>query len=302
MDGNATSDVWVVKLSADGAVEWTKALGGSKDDIGYSIKEASDGGFIIAACTFSSDGDVGESGGGGDAWVIKLSKDGEIEWAKTYGGSMEDGIVDIQLTMDDGYIAAGYSSSSDGDVGENKGEYDYWVIKLSADGDMQWERSYGGSASDRLSHVLVMPDGSYAIGGFSASHDGDNPGEYSDLIIKLTQTGDIEWAKAVGGRNLLGFQLTAEGSYVTCGFQGPETGMPTDYTWGARWSAQMEFELEMGFPKKATRSIECGIWRSPQMPTHLGNIFSPDISARLKTRQTSGSQNLARIRNRQMTR
>jgi hypothetical protein len=124
-------DVWVVKLSKLGEIEWSLALGGSEPDHGYAISKTIDDGCIVAGSTESQDGDVQGNDGGADLWVIKLSEGGIIEWQKTLGGTQAEQGFDINQVSDDGFIATGFTRSNDGDVTDNSGGKDYWVIKLA---------------------------------------------------------------------------------------------------------------------------------------------------------------------------
>ena len=135
-DGDVTGnhgreDFWAVKLSATGAIQWQKCLGGSGWDVATSIQQTSDGGFIVAGRTNSNDGDVTGNHGNDDFWVAKLSSTGAIQWQKSLGGSGEDKAYSIQQTSDGGFIVAGYTASNDGDVTGNHGYDDFWVVKLS---------------------------------------------------------------------------------------------------------------------------------------------------------------------------
>jgi len=141
-DGDVTGnhgyyDYWVVKLDSSGTLEWQKSLGGGSNDIGKSMLQTSDGGYIIAGMSNSDDGDVTGNHGGSDYWVVKLNSSGDIVWQKCLGGSDDDFARSIQQTFDGGYIIAGTSNSDDGDVSGHHGiagDYsakDYWVVKLS---------------------------------------------------------------------------------------------------------------------------------------------------------------------------
>jgi hypothetical protein len=124
-------DAWVVKLNSIGAIQWQKCLGGSINDEGYSIQPTSDGGYAMTGYSYSNDGDVSGNQGKEDAWVVKLSSTGAIQWQKCLGGSNDDAAVFIQSTSDGGYVMAGTSSSNDGDASGNHGGGDFWVVKLS---------------------------------------------------------------------------------------------------------------------------------------------------------------------------
>ncbi|MCB9344745.1 MAG: T9SS type A sorting domain-containing protein [Lewinellaceae bacterium] len=108
-----------------------RALGGSASDWLFSGILASDGSYLAAGITSSNDGDVFNNYGQKDLWIVKLDSSGEVSWQKCLGGSLGDGGSSISKTNDGGFILAGYSYSTDGDVTENKGIQDIWVVKLS---------------------------------------------------------------------------------------------------------------------------------------------------------------------------
>ncbi len=181
------------KARQHGSHKWEKSLGGSGNDIIYrgkrSIEQTSDGGYILAGESTSSDGDVtGNHGGSYDYWIVKLDNTGAISWEKSLGGSDDDKPYSIEQTSDGGYIVAGQSLSTDGDVTGNHGNYDYWVVKLDNTGAISWQQSLGGSDYDIAYSVEQTSDGGYAIAGGSYSIDGDvtgNHGAYDYWIVKL---------------------------------------------------------------------------------------------------------------------
>jgi len=121
-----------VKLSNSGNLQWQKCFGGTGSDEAKSIQQTSDGNYIIAGYSESTDGDVtGNHSIFEDYWVIKINIIGIIQWQKSYGGTVSERSNSIQQTTDGGYIIAGYSSSNDGDVTGNHGNLDYWVVKLN---------------------------------------------------------------------------------------------------------------------------------------------------------------------------
>ena len=125
------SDAWVVKLDSSMFIHMQKCLGGTGADFAYSIKQTSDGGFIVAGFTMSNDGDVSGNHGWNDAWVVKLNSSGDIEWQKCLGGTDYDDAKSIQQTSDGGFIVAGGTWSNDGDMSGNHGGSDAWVVKLN---------------------------------------------------------------------------------------------------------------------------------------------------------------------------
>lgn len=125
----------IVKLDADGNKVWDKTLGGSLDNQANFIQQTSDGGYVVAGSSNSNDGDITDGNNGGkDYWIVKLDGSGIKVWDKTLGGSNTDEATSIQQTSDEGYIVAGYTFSSDGDITDgNNGSSDFWIIKLGAE-------------------------------------------------------------------------------------------------------------------------------------------------------------------------
>lgn len=211
-------------------IEWQKTLGGSGYDASYSICEAIEGGYIIAGDTWSNDGDVTEYAGTGDIWVAKIDFTGEIEWEKTYGGSGWEQAYQIEQTLDSGFILVGFSTSIDGDLSENNGFDDVWIVKINSAGIIQWQKTYGGTSSDRATSVIVLDDGGYTIAGLSSSNDGDvsgNHGEADYWILNINSSGDLIWQKCYGGNaddQAQSITSTIDGGFVIVGHSSSNNG------------------------------------------------------------------------------
>jgi len=204
VSGNhGNDDCWVVKLNDTGAILWSKCYGGSGYEEAKSIIQTTDTGYIITGATNSSDGDVtGCFGNSGNQWTVKLDNIGNIQWQRCHGGTNGANGYSILQTPDLGYIIGGFTASDDGDVSENHGGIDYWFVKLTDTGDIQWQKCFGGSGDDEALSVVIMTDGNYAIGGYSASTDGEvtgNHGEYDFWIVKLDTNGTMLWEECLGG-------------------------------------------------------------------------------------------------------
>ena len=174
-------DIWLVKLSSIGAVQWDKCLGGSGYEYPDSVQLTSDGGYIIAGYTDSSNGDISGNHGGEDAWVVKLDSAGEIQWQKCLGGSGDDSASSIQQTKDGGYIVSGLTNSTNGEVSGNHGGIDCWVIKLASNGDFLWQKCLGGSGDEVACNIRQTVDGDYILSGRTSSSDGDVSGNHGGV-------------------------------------------------------------------------------------------------------------------------
>jgi hypothetical protein len=169
--------------------QWAKTYGGESDDTGHLVIEKKDGsGYILSGATFTFD-----AGGTqyGDLWILDLSLSGDIVWQRTYGGSNEEIFHGgIQETSDGGYIVGGLTKSF------GAGEHDFWILKLTSTGDIEWQRTYGGSDMDFPNTIQITGDGGYIIAGVTYSF---GAGDCDCWILKLTSTGDIEWQRTYGG-------------------------------------------------------------------------------------------------------
>ncbi len=181
-------DFWVIKISETGSLLWEKSFGGSQADEARGITKTNDGNFIIIGDTRSSDKDVSSNNGAADFWVIKISSDGNLIWKKTFGGTSFDAARSITKTQDDGFIITGNSRSSDIDVNSNNGQNDAWIIKIDNLGNLQWEKSVGGTSVDLAYGAIELNDGSVIVVGDSSSSDLDiieNKGFTDALIFKI---------------------------------------------------------------------------------------------------------------------
>jgi hypothetical protein len=195
-------DVWVVKLSSTGDLEWQRALGGSLLDIGYSIQQTLEGGFILVGESNSNDGDCSGLHGSSDFWVVKLTINGELEWQKMFGTSSLDRPNAIINTSDGGYAVFGQISGSDGDVNQNYGGNDFWVIKLDTHGELQWQRTFGGSGEEFGTSIAQTPDHGFLLAGSTDSKDVDvigNDGGVDLWLVKVDSIGNLVWQKTMGG-------------------------------------------------------------------------------------------------------
>ena len=189
-DGNVTgnhggSDYWGVKLDALGNLLFQKCFGGTANDTMNYVTQTADGGYAMVGKTNSNDGDVSGNQGGADCWMIKIDLLGNTQWQIAFGGSGTDVAIAYQQTSDGGYIVAGYTDSTNGNVTGNHGGEDFWVTRLSASGSLTWQKALGGTGNERANFVQQTSDGGYVIAGYSNSNNGD---------LTFNHGGDDVWA------------------------------------------------------------------------------------------------------------
>jgi hypothetical protein len=203
-------DFWLVKTDPDGVMEWNRTYGGLANDYACSVVAASGGGYAIAGAT------------NGDFWLVKTDEDGNMEWSQTYGGAGDDIACSLVAASDGGYAIAGvwgcdndlwklYALSSGGDA---------WLVKTDALGNMQWNKTYGGTGADWAASLVETPDGGYAIAGtfnctmFIVSGGGDY------WLVKTDAFGNLEWSGTYGGERAEATSCLVEapdGGYVIAG-------------------------------------------------------------------------------------
>ncbi|MFP9115853.1 T9SS type A sorting domain-containing protein [Flavobacterium sp. RHBU_3] len=252
-------DFLIVKTDSEGNAEWQKILGGTGYDVAHGVHPTPDGGYIVAGESTSNDGDAVAGHGMSDFWVLKLDSEGNTTWQKKFGGTLNDICMAIQPTSDGGYVVAGVTESTNGDVTGNHGMNDYWLIKLNANGDKMWQKTYGGTSIDYGLVMTLASDGGYLLSGFVFSNDGDVTGNHgaADMwVVKTNATGTIEWQKSMGGTNnetTYDVITTQDGGYLLGGYAMSADGDltvnqgNTDY-WVVKLSSSgtLEWQKSMG--------------------------------------------------------
>jgi hypothetical protein len=220
---NDITDAWVIKVDSIGNLEWQKCLGGSANEIAYSVIQSFNGHFIIAGTANSFDGDVVGVHGLIDMWIVELDTGGNVINSKCFGGSLGDAAHSIEQSIDSGYIVCGWTSSSDGDVNCMNNDANYWIVKLDQYLNIEWQKCLGGSSNDIANRINLTFDGGYIISGETYSDDGDVSNNYAPpnfWIVKLNFIGDIEWEKSIGGYSedaSTSIVQTKDSGYITMG-------------------------------------------------------------------------------------
>lgn len=234
--GFGQSDYWMVKLDAEGNQQWDQTFGGSGNDALSALKQTSDGGYVAAGTSLSGiSGNKTTAGfGGHDYWVIRLNTNGVKQWERSLGGDSVEFLYDAIQSSDGGFVLGGMSGS---DISGAKSSplfgaggrisySDYWVIKIDANGDKLWDRSFGGGGIEELKHLQQTSDGGYLLGGGASSGPSGNKTSPAHSIrdfwaVKINRDGNQEWDASFGGTN--GYHYlhrvfqTREGGYLLGG-------------------------------------------------------------------------------------
>lgn len=202
-------DFWVVKIDSNGDIEWDKTLGGEGPDWAHSVAPAEDGGYFVAG--FSASGISGDKtealwAENNDYWVVKLDAAGAIEWQKALGGTGTDTPQSIVATQDGGCLVGGSSASGiSGNKTEDKnGTSDFWIVKLTGSGSIDWQQTIGGSSSETLNKIISAPGGGFLLAGRSSSPiSGDKTeasrGEADFWLVRIDEIGNITGQATLGG-------------------------------------------------------------------------------------------------------
>jgi hypothetical protein len=204
--GVSGSDVYLVKADSSGTMVWEKTFGGANPDVGYSVQQTSDGGYILTGRTASF------GAGLGDLFLIRTDSSGNETWMKTFGGTGTDGGESVRQTLDGGSVVVGYTKSF------GTGGTDVYLIKVDEAGSVAWEKTFGGTGDDTGYDVRQTSDGGYIVCGVTYSFGAGLADVY---LIKTDGSGNAVWTKTFGGSaNDMGFSLqqTSDGGYIISGY------------------------------------------------------------------------------------
>ncbi|KAA6437069.1 DNRLRE domain-containing protein [Dyadobacter flavalbus] len=192
-------------LTAQPAIQWDKTIGTENIEVLVTMQQTTDDGYILG-------GTINYNTGGTDYYVVKLRPDRSKEWEKILGTNGEDYFTTVLQTPDGGYLVGGYTAGSGKDKSqESNGGFDYWIIKLAANGAKQWDRSIGGTGYERLLSVINTPDGSYQLGGLSPS---------GIWLVNVTAEGNVKSEVNLGKYDNISvttLQPTNDGGYILGG-------------------------------------------------------------------------------------
>jgi hypothetical protein len=200
------SSAYIIRTDADGDTLWTRAHGGWGKDEAYAVVTMPDGGCMAAGYTESY------GAGAGDMWLLRIDADGDTLWTRTYGGAMDERAEDLRRTADKGFVLAGSTDSF------GAGQYDMYIVKVDAAGNVQWSRTYGGTSMEHAYSVSQTLDMGFVAAGYTDSYGSGGRDVY---VIRCDEAGDTLWTKTLGGTSTdYGYaaQQTAGGGYMVCGW------------------------------------------------------------------------------------
>lgn len=194
-----------------GEIDYVKTYGGSNLDDAVGVVPTADGGYVVGGTTKSTDGNISDkTETDSDFWIFKVDAQGTVLWSKTYGGPSEEVATSLKPTQDGGYVMSGYSSGQGGDVSGNGGFQDFWIVKLTSSGELQWERSFGFAGSDQALDVIQTSDGGYFASGFlDVTASGGQGNKGSNALhgvgefwgVRMDASGNRLWWRYFGGSN-----------------------------------------------------------------------------------------------------
>jgi len=177
-------NVFIMKTSARGDSIWYHEYGSGGEDIGQSVIQTSDGGFIIAGSTTS----FGQ--GSGDIYLIKTDSDGNLSWYNTYGYPNWEEALCVIETSDRGLAIIGRTDSG------GNGWWDVYLVKTDSLGIMEWWQTYGGEDWDGGRSVVETEDGGFLLGCYTFSF---GAGSVDYYLIRTDSLGNEIWHKTIGG-------------------------------------------------------------------------------------------------------
>lgn len=204
LNRHAGGDFWGVKISNSGTIEWRKYFGGTNTETCYDVIEVVDG-YLLIGSSDSLDVDIKNNKGSYDFWVVKIDENGTLVWEKSFGGKEIDESYQIIKTIGNNFLIIGETRSSDQDISNQNGGADVWVLKIDSNGEILWEKTYGGSSFDGAKAITSTNDGNYLIAGNTRSVDNDvtsNNGENDIWVLKISPSGNLIWQKTIGGSGI----------------------------------------------------------------------------------------------------
>jgi hypothetical protein len=204
-------NAFLLRTDGSGGELWHKTYGGDRFDYGYVLIEAAGGGYALVGTTQSY------GSGSGDIYLVRTDDRGDLLWEKTFGGQgYEEGRALVQ-TPDDGYIIAGMTES----LGNGSG--DIYLIKTDRQGEMEWDRAYGGPYNDLAISIEPADDGGYIIAGLYGTSDNKS----TAYLLKIDADGHWLWDQKLGAySDSVAYQAkpSGDGGFIAVGYDGVRSG------------------------------------------------------------------------------
>jgi len=232
-DGDVTNfhgerDYWVIKIDSAGTLQWERALGGTLDDVPYSLL-LNNNSYIIVGTSISYDYDVTGNIGNYDGWIVKLDQNGITRDKKNFGGTQSDGL-NCSAEINNSLYFCGGTNSNDVNVSGNHGGGDIWLVKMDTSLNLIWQKCLGGYGTEGPYQMQATSDSGFIISGISDSYDSliqCNHGLIDGLVFKIDSLGNNQWSLCLGGSyvdELHSIKQTRDGGYIAAGFTESDDG------------------------------------------------------------------------------
>ncbi|MDD3526037.1 MAG: T9SS type A sorting domain-containing protein [Bacteroidales bacterium] len=248
------NDFWLVCTDYQGNMLWERTYGGSESEGSHRILSTGEGYFYLLGTAFSSDGDITNDPylDSGDYWMVKVDSLGNIIWDKIVGGNAGENLWNGSLTSDGGVIAIGRTSSNDGDIRVFYGSKDVWIVKITSEGELEWDFTIGTDFADEGQAIMQTSDGGYLVGGSSMLGQGGNitcepHSSMADAILtKLDADRNIEWQHCYGGSDHDGIVslMEIDDGYIFGAYTSSNDGDVSGYNGGISdaWIVKIDFD------------------------------------------------------------
>lgn len=226
---HAGGDFWAIKIDNSGTLQWRNYFGGTNTDTCYDVIETNDG-FILVGSSDSIDVDIKSNKGSYDYWVVKINKTGKLVWEKSFGGKEIETSYSIIKTLDNNFLLVGETRSSDQDVTNQNGAADVWLVKINGNGEIIWQKNYGGTNFDAARAITPSNDNGFIVVGSSRSSDmqvTENKGQNDVWVFKINSEGNLLWQKTIGGSEIdfaYGVTQLQNGSIIIVGESSSSNG------------------------------------------------------------------------------
>uniref|UniRef100_A0A7V0Z449 T9SS type A sorting domain-containing protein n=1 Tax=candidate division WOR-3 bacterium TaxID=2052148 RepID=A0A7V0Z449_UNCW3 len=212
--------LFIIVLFSLSWASWEHTYGGATTDLGYAVKQTSDGGYIVAGASNSWSGSLA------DAYLVKTDGSGNLQWQQTYGGLNGEYFYSVEQTSDSGYIMAGITNAPFAN--------DVYLLRANSNGNLVWTQTFGGSRDDRGYSALKTFDGGYIVIGYTTSFGAGGDDAY---LVKTDSGGNMVWQQAIGSNlsdRAYAIRQTQDHGYIFCGASNAQSGFLTRDAWLVR--------------------------------------------------------------------